>query len=254
MIQRMAFCALALAWPGALFPADYDYGLVGLSSLETARLAAVCSEDGPRGAVPCEIEFVILDRAGRPVKRSAATLQPGVSAFMDYRLPDSVAAGRRGELIPCIRVLAGAVWSNLQVMDNFTNRTRLSRNLTGLPAPAGGEIHYGSAGLTGLDTARLGAVCAKDPSRADGGDPCQVTFIVHDLQGRILKQSPVTLMPGAGGSMDFRTAEAGLPARRGEIVPCVRVLRGSVLGTLDVFDSLSGLSLTSAGAAAALLP
>jgi hypothetical protein len=185
------------------------------------------------------------------VKREVTTLQPGIGASLDFRLPDGVPAGRRAEIIPCLRVLSGAAVSNLQVFDVISNRTRISRNLGVLPAATTGEVMFGLAGLTGFDTARVNAVCA---GRVGAGDPCDVTVMFTTTQGRILKQATFTLLPGTGGSLDFGTAEAGLPARRGEIVPCFRVGRGAALGSFEVFDTLSGLSTVSMGAAVSLAP
>jgi hypothetical protein len=118
----------------------------------------------------------------------------------------------------------------------------------------GGEVHFGLAGLTGADTARLNALCVNTPTREGGSEPCEVAFIFHTAEGRVLKQSSMTLMPGTGGFLDFRTAEVGLPVRRGEIVPCVRVARGAALSTLEVFDTFSGLGNVLAHGAAALAP
>ncbi|MEO8373088.1 MAG: hypothetical protein ABI806_28135 [Candidatus Solibacter sp.] len=161
---------------------------------------------------------------------------------------------RRGDVIPCIRVASGAVASNLQLFDNFTLRTRLFRNWSDQPVATAGEVHFGLAGLIGFDTARVNAFCPDDPTSAMGSSPCEVTLIFHDTQGRILRQVTTTLQPGTGGSLDFRTTEAGLPARRGEIVPCIRVARGAVVSSVELFDTLTGLTIASMHAAAALAP
>ena len=252
MYTRTVLVSLMTA--GLAGAAEYHFGLIGITPIETIRMAAYCLADPLADpARPCDVEFHVHDRGGRILKRAAMTLPAGTGGYLDFRLADAGLNVRRGEAIPCWLVASGPVALNLQVFDNFTFRTRIFRNLGDRPAAMAGEIHVGMVGLTGFDTARINAFCPIDPLR-DPSEPCDVTFIFHDAMGRVLKQSMATLQPGTGGFLDFRTAEAGLPARRGEIQPCFRVGRGAIVATLEVFDTLTGLDTVFAHAAAALMP
>ena len=48
----------------------------------------------------------------------------------------------------------------------------------------------------------------------------------------------MTLQPGTGRFLDLRAAEMGLTARRGEIVPCIRVGHGAAVATFELIDTL----------------
>jgi hypothetical protein len=65
----------------------------------------------------------------------------------------------------------------------------------------------------------------------------------HHIQGRILKEAALTLAPGTAGFLDFRTAEVGLTARRGEMVPCLKVGSGAVVSSFELVDTLTGLDI-----------
>lgn len=230
--------------------ADFDFGPVGITSIENLRIAAFCLSDARSEG--CQVEFHFHSRNGAIVRESSAVLTGETGAMLDFRLPDGTAPGRRGEIVPCVRVIRGSVASNIQVFDIYTGRTRIFRNWGDRPVALSGEIHFGHLGLTGGDTARIGALCQSTGATAASG--CDVTFIFHDNQGRVLKESSVSLAPGASASADFRTAEAALPARRVEIIPCIRPGRGAVISSLESFDTLSGLGLLSTHAAASLVP
>ena len=66
----LAFATAALA-----SAADANFGLIGISRFETARLTAYC--DGSVVPTPCDITFEFHDMSGRTVKQASMTLQPG---------------------------------------------------------------------------------------------------------------------------------------------------------------------------------
>jgi hypothetical protein len=234
---RLPLLTLALLAP--CFAADMDFGLTGITPVETARLSAFCTGDSP-----CDVALEFHDIRGGTLKRTALTLEPHTGASLDITAADGILTGNRLEIIPCVLVGRGAVSTSYQAFDNFTQRTRVFRNWGGPPAAAAGEIHFGTIGLTPFDTSRLNAICTVDPTRVP--EPCDVTFIFHDTHNRILKQVSRTLDPGAAAFLDFRTAEAGLAIRRGEIIPCFLVGRGAILATTETLDNLTGATLVLA--------
>jgi hypothetical protein len=96
-----------------------------------------------------------------------------------------------------------------------------------------GESHFGLLTVGAIDTARLTAVCDNDSSATP--TPCDITLEFHDIQGAILKQSSITLQPGAGGFLDFNSASPSPVA----IAPCWTVVRGVAMASLEVFDNFS---------------
>lgn len=95
------------------------------------------------------------------------------------------------------------------------------------------ESHFGLVTVGGIDTARLTAVCDNDSSATPS--PCDIQLEFHDIHGAILKQSSITLQPGAGGLLDFNSGSAS-PV---EIAPCWTVLRGVAMASLEIFDIFS---------------
>ena len=226
--------------------AEVHYGLMGITSVDNARLSVYCSEEGTPMTPPeaCAVEFHFHDIRGRIVKQSAATLVPGTTGFLEIRSAE-VGGGRVG-MDPCLRVGSGRAFGSLRIFDNFTLRQRVFANGANLIQARGGEVHFGVAGITGAETARLNALCLD----ALG---CEATFIFHISGGRILKQATITLEPGAGGFLDLRASEAGITARSGEIIPCVRVGRGSAVSNFEMIDTITGLTTQVAYPATAIL-
>jgi hypothetical protein len=97
----------------------------------------------------------------------------------------------------------------------------------------GDEAWFGPVRLTSVETARLAAFC---PSSAAGGEACQVAFHFHDVNGRLVKEANASILPGRSAGLDF-ALPAG--ARPGEIIPCLRVLRGTAYGSFQVFDNFT---------------
>jgi hypothetical protein len=94
---------------------------------------------------------------------------------------------------------------------------------------------FGLIGVGGGETARLNAYCRADIPPG----PCVVGFAFFDAQGNTLKQVTLTLMPGRAGSLDIQGVEASATLRT-QIVPAMKVGRGAVLATLEVFDNQTG--------------
>jgi len=235
--------------------AEVDFGLVGITGVDTARLSVLCSDDTTSTAPPqpCAVEFHFHDVSGRIVKQAEMTLQPGVSGFLDVRSSEVglASVGGRVGIIPCYFVGSGRAFGALRIFDNFTLRQRIFANSVEGSKARSGEVHFGVAGITPFETARLNAVCKADP-KTDGPPSCEVTLIFHLSGGRILKQATLTLEPGAGGSLQLRTTEFGLTARLGEIIPCIKVGRGSAVSTFEVIDTASGLTTLLAHPATAV--
>ena len=251
-IRIAAGVVLLLAMAAADVQAgEIDYGVIGITSLETARLSAYCSEESPE---PCQVELHFHDIRGRIVKQSAATLQPGGAGFLDITAADLGLTARRGEIVPCLRVERGGAFGSVQLFDNYMQRTRVFANSGDRGRPLAGELHFGPIGITPLDTARLNASCSDDATRTGIAEPCEVTFNFHASGGRIFKQATMTLAPGSSGFMDLRSGETGLTFRRGEIVPCLRVARGAIVATHETIDTFTGLTATFAYPAALVSP
>ena len=228
--------------------AEVHYGPVGITSVDTARLSVFCSEDATPITPPeaCAVEFHFHDMRGRIVKQSAATLLPGTTGFLDIRSPEAGAAiGSRVGVNPCLRVGSGRAIGSLRIFDNLTLRQRVFANGADPIQARGGEVHFGVVGITSAETARLNALCMAELS-------CEVALIFHVSGGRILKQATITLEPGTGGFLDLRASEAVLTARSGEIVPCIRVGRGSALSTFEMIDAFTALTTQVAYAASAI--
>ena len=256
MNMRLAGICIGLIAALPTAAAEIHFGVAGITPIETARLAAFCSDEpiGGLPPAPCIVTFLFHDPAGRILKQSSETLQPGTGGFLDLRTSDFGLTARRGEIVPCIRVAGGAAFGNVQIFDNFSQRTRVMTNYADRLQARTGELHFGLAGITPFDTLRQNAFCPDEGTRAGGSQPCDVTFIFHNNAGRILKQATVTLQPGKAGFLDVRAAEFGLTARRGEIQPCVRVERGRAIANFEMIDTFTGLTLLLANPAAPMTP
>ena len=104
---------------------------------------------------------------------------------------------------------------------------------------------FGLVGVGGGETARLNAYCRADIPPG----PCVVGFAFYDAQGNIVKQIAMTLMPGRAGSLEIQGAEAGVTLRM-QVVPAMKVGRGAVLATLEIFESQTGATRAVMGPAA----
>ncbi len=229
--------------------ATAEFGVVSLTLFETARLTAFCSEHlGNQDA--CEVLFEYQNIHGGQLKTAQLTMARGTGQFLDLRGSEA-GGGAAVEVIPCIKVLRGAVVVSVQTIGNLLPRTNLLVSWSDKSVPRMGEFDFAAAGVTALDTARLSAFCPSDGTRAPVA--CDVTFFFHDLRGRVLKPSRVTLQPGTGGSLDLRSSESGSVASRVEIIPCFKVASGAVVASFRLLDAIPGQSSRMAYPAAALL-
>jgi len=228
-----SFILVAATLPGA---EEVHFGLTGITALETARLTAFCSADQ---ASQCEVTFLFHNLRGSVLKQSTMTLDPGTGGFLDLRGSERGSTASRVEIVPCVRVGRGGVFLSFGVFDNFTNRTRLLTNWGDRSVPRSGDVDFGLAGITSLDTARLSAFCPADPLVDALG--CDVTFTFRNIRGGVIKEATMTIAPGTAGFLDLRGSERGSTASRVEITPCIRVGRAAV-GGLQLIDNLTGLT------------
>ena len=224
---------------------EADFGLIGLTTFENARLTAYC--DGSVTPTPCDITFTFTHVGGRILKQSTLTLQPGTSGFLDLSAAQTGIAGLV-QIDPCWKVLRGAAFASLQVFDTFTQRTRILINWGDRSVAQTGSVDFALVGITQFDTARMGAFCEGDGSVTPS--PCSILFEFHDAAGKTVKQSRLILEPETGGFVDLKYAETGGTGRRVELQPCFTVERGTAVGSLSTIDNFTGLTITQAYPAA----
>ena len=240
--KTMQVVLLTLATAAAGMAADFHFGPIQIASFENARLTAYC--DG--SVMPCEVTFLFVHGTGRLLKQATMTIQPGTSGFLDLAAAQSGIAGLV-QADPCWKVTRGAALVSLEVFDVFSLRTRILINWGDRSVPRSGEIDFGLAGITPFDTARISAFCpAQQDTPGRGPVACDVTFEFHDAQGRLLKQTDITLQPGTSGFADLRWSETRTPSRRVEIEPCSKVAGGAAVATFSVIDTFSGLTIAHA--------
>jgi len=240
------FALIAAAVPAAAV--DADFGLIGITGFETARLNAFC--DGSVVATPCDITFEFQDINGRVLKQVSMILQPETSGFTDFSLGDVTFVSGRVEIQPCWTILRGSAQPSLEIFDQFTQRTRLLINWGAGALPRStADVDFGAVAITRFDVARMGAFCEGDGSDAAA---CDVTFEFHDGAGRVLKSTRMTLPANTGAFVDLKYAEAAPTAARVLIAPCWTVATGAAVLDLQTVDSLTGLTITQAYPAASL--
>jgi hypothetical protein len=221
---------------------DADFGLIGVTQLETARLNAFC--DGSVVPAPCDVTFEFHDIKGGTLKQVSMVLQPETTGSVDFGLPTTAAASfaNRVEVHPCIKVLRGTAQPSLELMENFTHRTRMLISWTsGAMARSNADADFGAAGITTYDTARMGATCQDESTDAV---PCDVTFEFHDANGRTLKSARMSIAPGTAASLDLTLANTAGSTGRVTIDPCWTVASGAAVLSLQIIDKLSGLTLS----------
>jgi hypothetical protein len=231
---------LISALPALAF--DADFGMIGVTPFETAHLNAFC--DGSVVPVPCDVTFEFHDIRGGTLKQVSMVLQPETTGFADFGLASPVSFANRVEVIPCIKVLRGTAQPSLELMENFTHRTRMLITWSsGAMARSNADVDFGAAGITIYDTARMGASCQGDSTDAV---PCDVTFEFHDANGRTLKSARMSIAPGTAASLDLTFANTAASAGRVTIDPCWTVASGAAVLSLQILDEFSGLTLSQA--------
>ena len=247
-VRVMCLVVASIVLPGLCLPstaAQADFGLIGITAFENARLTAYC--DGSVAPNPCAVTLEFHDLGGRTLKQSTLTLPAGSCGFLDFT-PPPAAFGGPIQIDPCFDILRGAAFTSLEVFDTFSQRTRILVNWGDRSLPKRGDVDFATAGITPNDKMRLGAFCEGDGSVMP--PPCDVTFEFHDQQGNTIKQSRLMLQPGTGGFVDLTWLETRSPSRRVEITPCFKVATGAVVGSLEIVDNFFGLTLVQAYPAA----
>ncbi len=244
---------LALFTAAMAVAAEGEFGLVGISSIDTARLTAYCDDDATATPTACDVMFTFFDIKGGTLKQATLILQPGTSGFVDFNPP---AGSSPVEIAPCWKVLRGTAMASLEVFDIFTERTRILINWGDRPVARTGDVDFGLAGITPFDTGRLSAYCEGDGSVAPPA--CDITFEFHDMAGKLIKQSRMILPANTGGHLDVKWADLGTTARRVEISPCWKgavggiASLGSAIASFAVIDNFTGMTLAQTSPAAPL--
>jgi hypothetical protein len=234
------FALIVAALPAAAV--EVDFGLIGITGFETARLNAFC--DGSVTPVPCDITFEFHDITGRTLKQVSMIIQPEASGFVDFSLGAGLLVAGRVEIDPCWTILRGTAQASVEIFDNFTQRTRILINWgDGAVARSAADVDFGTVAITRADIARMGAFCEGDGSVVPS---CDVTFEFHDANGNVLKASRMTVPAGTGAYLDLRYIETGSTATRVLISPCWTVASGAAVVDLQTVDSFTGLTLTQA--------
>ena len=240
----MKTCLALLALMTAALPlaaAEADFGLIGITGFETARLNAFC--DGSVVPTPCDITFEFHDINGGTLKQVFMTIQPEASGFVDFSMGAGLFVPGRVEIDPCWKILRGTAQASVEIFDNFTQRTRILINWgDGSRARSAADVDFGAVAITRSDIARMGAFCEGDGSVAP--QPCDITFEFHDANGRVLKSGRKSVPAGAGAVFDLSYAETGSTERRVLIDPCWTVANGAAVLDLQTVDSFTGFTLT----------
>lgn len=236
----MRLCLVLTALALAALPAaamDADFGAIGITQYDTARLNGFC--DGSVVPTPCDIIFEFHDLSGRTLKTVSMIVQPETTGFVDFSVPAASLFPSRVEINPCFKVLRGTAQPTLELMENFTQRTRILTTWSGGALPkSGGDVDFGAAAITRFDTARMSASCQDD------GPACDVAFEFHDANGATLKASRVSIAPGATAFLDLHFADTGAAGGRVTIDPCWTVATGAAVLNLQTIDTFSGFTIT----------
>ena len=237
-VTLLALIAAALPAAAAV---EADFGLIGITGFETARLNAFC--DGSVVPTPCDIIFEFHDINGRTLKQVSITVQPEASGFVDFSLAAATFVPGRVEIEPCWKILRGTAQASVEIFDNFTQRTRILIIWSnGSRARSAADVDFGAIAITRSDIARMGASCEGDGSVVP--PPCDITFEFHDANGRVLKSGRKSVPAGAGAVFDLSYAETGSTERRVLIDPCWTVANGAAVLDLQTVDSFTGLTVT----------
>jgi hypothetical protein len=231
---------------------------VGITVGQTARINVVNSPDPRIGNPPTPISVemcfhdrsgeLILDRSGRPVQKTA-TIDPHHGDFLDLNGNLVAGPGARVVIVPCVRILRITEGSlaipTLELFNNLLKTTFVlspgtARGFDPQPDPPAffPEVAFGLAGITPGVTARLYVLNAQNPNGSDPPQPMTVEMEFHDANGNLFVDRTgrqtrriVTIDPNHAEFLDLNGNDIAGPGSRVGIVPCVKVLRGS-LGSL----------------------
>jgi hypothetical protein len=209
-----------ISFDGCVLPAaaagEADFGLMGITGFESARLNAFC--DGSVVLTPCDITFEFHDINGRTLKQVSTIVQPESTGFVDFTLGASLFVPGRVEIDPCFTILRGTAQASVEIFDNFTQRTRILIDWgDGSRARSAADVDFGAVAITRSDIARMGAFGEGDGS----------------------------VMPACEGAyLGLRYFEAGSTATRVSIEPCWTVANGAAVLDVQTVDSFTGFTLT----------
>lgn len=99
------------------------------------------------------------------------------------------------------------------------------------------------AGITAFDKGRASAFCPAANGSTDRPAPCDVSFEFHDVSGKLLKASRLTVKPGTVGFVDLTWQETESREQRVEVEPVWQVTSGAPVLTFGIVDN-SGLTVT----------
>jgi hypothetical protein len=218
----------------------------GISPEQTARLSAFC--DGSVTPAPCNATLEFHDIHGVLLNQTHLNLRPGETGFLDSQPPDP---DRPMEVIPKWFLNEGSANFSFEVSDTENLRTRFFVNWGDGSVAKAGNLDSGPVSLTRGDTGRLKVYC--DGSvRVEGTlrfASCQADLAFHDTNGRLLKQSRLTLAPGTAGFLDLPFDETRSLDRRAVVIPSLNVTGGPAVGSLAVLESATGITITQSSPA-----
>ena len=147
ILSRDSAFAVPFETPGSEPPPDPDFGIVGITALDSLRLN-VTNITGSNGSPPdpCNVQIGFVNAAGASVRTVAGTIEPGHTAFVAINYLDalggspSAAAVARIDLRPTVAVPPDPcrVAASAELVDLLTGQTRiyLLPAVQGSPAPA----------------------------------------------------------------------------------------------------------------------
>ena len=136
---------------------------------------------------------------------------------------------------------------SLEILDSATLRTAHAYNWEDSFTPRTGNVEFGPVNLTRSDTGRTKAFCDGSVRTA-----CNVTISYFDANGRMLKESRMTLQPGTSGFTDLSYSEAGSTDRTVEIRPTLNIGEGPVIASFALLDAEGGRTITQSTPASLL--
>jgi hypothetical protein len=182
------------------------------------------------------------------LKQAHLNLRPGETGFLDQQPPEP---DRPMEVIPKWFLNEGSANFSFEVSDTENLRTRFFVNWGDGSVAKAGNLDSGPVSLTRGDTGRLKVYC--DGSvRVEGTlrfASCQADLAFHDTNGRLLKQSRLTLAPGTAGFLDLTFDETRSLDRRAVVIPSLNVTGGPAVGSLAVLESATGITITQSSPA-----
>jgi hypothetical protein len=216
------------------------FGLIGFLPFETARLNAFC--DGSVVPAPCTANLEFHDQNGALLKFAQLNLAPGTGGSVDLATPNGIAGGA-SEVVPSFELGSGNIFTSLELFDSSSSRTRLLIDWGDGAMPQTGNGSFGMAGISAFDRGRASAFCPAANGSTDRPAPCDVSFEFHDVSGKVLKTSRLTVQSGTASFVDLTSQETESRDRRVEVEAIWQVTAGAPVLTFAIVDN-SGLTIT----------